>query len=134
MPRDRERDRKDEREKDRKDDSDDSDADSDYSDPDYKSLSDADLDEITQQGISQEKAFDLWNKQSGLCYITNLPLTFGGRGNYYKCEVAPRRISETVDDSNCILVCSGVSAMREATQMTWSQFKAFVYHVSQSMD
>tara|TARA_Y100000741_G_scaffold280407_2_gene220209 strand:+ start:18683 stop:19048 length:366 start_codon:yes stop_codon:yes gene_type:complete len=106
---------------------------SDISDADYeltRELSDL----ITNQGVSEERAQHLWNKQSGLCYITNIPM-ITSRGKYhYSIEVAPRRITEPISDENSILVCRGVSVMRESLNVTWTQFKAIMSQFTNGFD
>jgi len=106
---------------------------SDISDADYeltRELSDL----ITNQGISEERAQHLWNKQSGLCYITNVPM-ITSRGKYhYSIEVAPRRITEPISDENSILVCHAASIMRESVNVTWTQFKAMISHFNHGFD
>lgn len=103
--------------------------DSDFSDTDYELLA-RDTSHLKSFGISEETALRLWNKQSGLCYVSSLPMSFDGN-NLYKAVVAPRRVNETVSDTNCILVCQVVNAMRESTDLTWTQFQAFINRISE---
>lgn len=86
----------------------------------------------TLYDISEDRSHELWNKQSGLCYITNIPLGFGN--GMYDAVVAPRRITEQTDDTNSVIVCRCVSLMREATGYTWTQFKALLANVSQNLE
>lgn len=116
----------------------DSETDSDFSDTDYE-LTSEDCVQILEFGTghedtcpSIERLQTLWNKQSGLCYISNLPMTLPMTYSktMYSVNIAPRRVSEPISDSNSVLVCAAIKAMRESTNMTWSQFKTFVAHIS----
>ena len=99
--------------------------DSDFSDPDYE-LDSNEVKSLVEFGISTERAQELWNDQSGCCSISGFPLTCDGRENIYKAEVAPRRVTEAISDTNSILVCRVVNMMREPTNLSWSQFQAII--------
>ena len=105
---------------------------SDFSDIDYE-LEQEKIDYLMQWGITSKRCKELWNKQSGLCFITNFSLVFSNDA-MYTVEVAPRRITEPVSDTNSILVCKGVGLMRESLGITWTQFKSFLYHCAQNLD
>jgi len=104
---------------------DDSDLDSDVSDNDYQ-LTTEESNFITTYGISEERANHIFNKQSGMCYISGFPLVFKKTAGLYTAEIVPRKISEPVSDENSIMVCRGVASMRESTGLTWMQFKSFI--------
>lgn len=99
-----------------------SDNESEFSDIDYN------LDQLPTSlgGISLEKSNELFNKQSGCCYISHIPLAVEDAESIYAIDVAPRRISEPLSDANCVLVNKGVRKMHEASGLTWTQFKAFL--------
>lgn len=110
--------------------SDESDAESEFSDIDY------DLQQIPDSLlhiITIDKANELWNKQSGCCYITNIPMTLT-MDTIYSIDVAPRRISEAISDTNCILVTKGIKTMHADTGMTWTQFRSFLALCANGMD
>lgn len=112
----------------------DSDGNSDLSDSDYK-LSSRELDVLCAQGISEERANYLWNKQSGLCYVTNHPLIIKqGFSGMYIAVVSPRCVNSSISDTNSILVCREVSMMRDAVSMTWTQFKALLQSISCNLE
>lgn len=106
--------------------SDDSDIDSEFSDVDYSIAS------IPSQlnCISKDKVNELYNKQSGLCYISNVPMNIEKTCSIYSIDIAPRRISEPISDENCILVNNGVKKLQESIGLTWTQFKAFIDIIS----
>ena len=105
--------------------------DSDVSDSDYN-LDSKQLKELLSYGVSEERAQDMWNNQSGLCYICNLPLTWDDSS--WTVEVAPRRISEPISDTNSILVCKAINQMRSHTTFTWTQFKSTINMIATGMD
>lgn len=123
MPSDKKLDKK--REKEEKEESSDDEYDSDFSDPDYE-LDENELSSLTEFGISAQRAQELWNDQSGCCSISGFPLTSDGREHIYKAEVAPRRISEAISDTNSILVSRVINMMREPTNLSWSQFQSLL--------
>jgi len=100
-----------------------SDNESDSSDCDYV-LNDEDLKYLTNFGIDENRAQDLWIKQCGMCYISNIPLTF--TNGPYMTEVAHRRSNECLSDTNSVLVCKIVHDMKNASGLTWTQFKTFL--------
>ena len=81
---------------------------------------------LTEFGISQERAQELWNDQSGCCSVSGFPLTTEGTENIYKAEVAPRRVTEPISDTNSMIVCRVMNMMREPTNLSWSQFQAII--------
>ena len=103
-------------------DSDDSDVDSDFSDIDYTLH---EVPEVITSYISETKANELWNKQSGCCWVTNIPMATN-TNTLYSIDVAPRRVTEPISDENCILVLNAIKNMQESTSLTWSQFKSFI--------
>ncbi len=113
------------------DDNDSDDNDSEFSDIDYE-LSDKQVSHLKKFGISENRMNELWNKQSGLCYISNYPMVFDG--DLYKVEVAPRRISQKIGDDNSILVCKSINRMRDAVNLTWTQFKALINQMANNSD
>ena len=107
-----------------KEDSDsDDDVDSEFSDADYV-IEKEHISYLKRQGISDERAQHLWTKQSGLCEITNMPLTFNS--GFYGAEVVPRRVTEPTSDENSMIVCQSVAQMRESINVSWTQFKSLV--------
>ena len=87
-----------------------SDNESDFSDIDYT------IEKIPSQlkKIGKNKVNDLWNKQSGCCYFSNVPMIVEEANSVYSIDVAPRRISEPISDTNCVLVLNGVKQMHES--------------------
>ena len=117
------------------DDIDSDDNDSDESDDDYKALSSYEINSLRDMGISEERILYLWNKQSGLCYLTNIPLEFHKHGtSLNSVVVCARKVSQTVSDTNSILVCKGASAMRDSVGLTWTQFRALLHQYSNSAE
>ena len=113
---------------------DDSDGNSDLSDSDYR-LNTRELEVLCAQGISEERANYLWNKQSGLCYVTNHPLIIKqGFSGMYIATVNPRCVHSSISDGNSILVCREVSLMRDALGMTWTQFKSLLQSISCNLE
>ena len=110
----------------REEESDESEIDSEFSDVDYS------ITNIPSQlnCISKEKVNELYNKQSGLCYISNIPMNIEKTCSIYSIDIAPRRITEPITDENCILVINGVKTLQESIGLTWTQFKAFIDMIS----
>ena len=105
---------------------------SDFSDTDYELEKDK-IEHLVQWGVSAERCQELWNKQSGLCHVTNFALVFSN-DVLYSVEVAPRRVNEPISDTNSILVCKGVALMRESLNVSWTQFKSFIFQCTQNLD
>lgn len=109
---------------------DESDNESEFSDIDYEL---SQLPESLVDIISIERANELWNKQSGCCYITNIPMSLT-MDTIYSIDIAPRRITEPISDANCILVNKGIKTMHADTGLTWTQFRAFLALCANGMD
>lgn len=104
-------------------DDDSSDDDSEFSDIDYSlPFIPSHLHEISETRLNE-----LWNKQSGCCYITNIPMSVDQTTlSIYSIDVAPRRITEPISDQNSILVTHGIKLMQESVNLTWTQFRSFM--------
>lgn len=97
--------------------------DSEISDIDYE-LSKNDMNYFSEFNVTKERIQYLWNKQSGLCAVSNLPLTLIPN-TLYSVTIVPRKITDNISDMNSMLVCNVYNTMREASGLTWTQFKTF---------
>ena len=104
--------------------------DSDFSDIDYN------LTHIPEHlgFINKDRLQESWNNQSGCCFITNIPLQENVSDSIYSIDVAPRRITEPVSDTNFVIVARGVKQMQESVGLTWTQFKSFLAMCANGMD
>lgn len=103
----------------------------DFSDIDYEF---ANIPTFLTTYVSAEKIRDMWNNQSGCCFITNIPLDPMESNSIYMIEVASRRVTEPISDTNSILVCKGVKAMLEASGLTCTQFRSFLKVCTNQID
>tara|TARA_B100001778_G_C18342198_1_gene518042 strand:- start:191 stop:595 length:405 start_codon:yes stop_codon:yes gene_type:complete len=134
MGRDKERERDRESHRSKHEDSDEEDVDSEFSDTDYD-LSSHELEYFSKKfGMNSKRANYLWNKQSGVCEISNIPLIIGDDSRLYGAYIVPRRITEPITDENSMIVASCVAAMRDSLGISWHQYKSLVCQIASGID